>query len=281
MDIKNIEQTILNEGFRGCVQISKDRKLVFSRAFGYADLSNKIPNTLETRFATASAGKVFVGVAILQLMESGILHLHDTIGRLLPIDWHKIDREITMEQLLTHTSGIPDYFDESIMKNYQDLWKDFPNYKIRKNTDLLPFFIHKPMMYPRGEKFQYNNTGFVVLAMIIETVTGKPFDLYLESHIFQPCGMHSTGYYELDCLPAKCAGNYIFDKEKNRYRTNIYSVDVKGTGAGGAFTTVGDIEKILVCTPILSITYRKKYQQPAVLSRRRQRDWLLRLWYLA
>jgi CubicO group peptidase (beta-lactamase class C family) len=97
------------------------------------------------------------------------------------------------------------------------------------------------MMYPRGSKFQYNNTGFVVLAMILEKVTGLEFDRYLEESIFVPCKMKYTGYYELDRLPAKCAFNYIFDEKRNDFRTNIYSVDVKGTGAGGAFTTIGDI----------------------------------------
>ena len=98
-------------------------------------------------------------------------------------------------------------------------------------------------MYPRGSRFQYNNTGFVVLAMILESVTGAAFDKYLRDCLFIPCGMTSTGYYELDRLPAKCASNYIYDAETQTYRTNIFSVDAKGTGAGGAFTTVGDIRR--------------------------------------
>ena len=185
-----------------------------------------------------------MAVAVLQLIEHGRLSLQDTIGKILPIDWHGIDREITVEQLLTHTSGIPDYFDESVLKEYEELWQDFPNYRVRTNADLLPLFINKPMMYPRGTRFQYNNTGFVVLAMMIEAVTGQPFDACLKANVFDRCGMDSTGYYELDCLPAKCANSYIFDGEKDRFRTNIYSVDAKGTGAGGAFTTVGDIKKL-------------------------------------
>ena len=98
-------------------------------------------------------------------------------------------------------------------------------------------------MYSKGEKFQYNNTGFVVLGLIIEKVTENLFDDYLRENIFVLCGMCDTGYYELDRLPAKCANAYIFDTERKEYYTNIYSVDVKGTGAGGAFTTVSDIEK--------------------------------------
>ncbi len=241
MGINRIKHILIDQGFRGCIQISNNKQIIFAEAYGYSDFPNRIPNTLETKFATASAGKVFVAVSILQLIESGKLRLQDTLGDILPLDWHKIDTNITIEQLLMHTSGIPDYFDESVMSEYGDLWKDFPNYRIRTNSDVLPLFLDKPMMYPRGTKFQYNNTGFVVLAMMIEAVTNKPFDSYLHLNVFNPCAMDSTGYYELDSLPAKCANNYIFDGEKNRFRTNIYSVDVKGTGAGGAFTTVGDI----------------------------------------
>lgn len=133
-------------------------------------------------------------MGILQLIEKGKLHFEDTIGEQIKIDWKDIDRDITIEQLLCHTSGIPDYFDETAMEEYEELWTDFPNYKIRHNDDLLSLFIGKPMMYPKGSKFQYNNTGFVVLAMIIERVTRLPFDQYLKENIFDKCNMTGTGY---------------------------------------------------------------------------------------
>jgi CubicO group peptidase (beta-lactamase class C family) len=234
---------LIGDNFQGCISIKRNGKHLFRQAYGYANLTDKVPNTLETKFATASAGKIFVAVAILQLIENGRLHFNDTIGQILDFNLHAIDPDITIEQLLTHTSGIPDYFDESIMDDYDALWKDYPNYKIRTSSDLLPLFINKPMMYPKGERFQYNNTGYAVLGLIIEKITCMPFDLFLKENIFSVCGMDSTGYYELDRLPAKCANSYIFDRERNEYYTNIYSVDVKGTGAGGAFTTAGDIER--------------------------------------
>lgn len=233
----------LDSNFRGNVYIVQNDNVLCERVAGFADLPNEVPNTLQTRFASASAGKVFVAVGILQLIEQGKLQFEDTLGALLDIDWHSIDKEVTVRQLLTHTSGVPDYFDESVMDEYEDLWKDYPNYKIRHNSDLLPLFIDKPMMYPKGEKFQYNNSGYVLLAMIIEKVTGMYFDQYLQSNVFDACNMHSTGYYELDKLPARCANNYIYCPETKDFRTNIFSVDVKGTGAGGAFITVTDIVK--------------------------------------
>ncbi len=256
----NIDKYI-EKDFQGCVSIKKGGETIFEGAYGYADLPNKVTNTLDTKFATASAGKVFVAVGILQLIEKGQLHFNSTIGELLDFDLHNIDKDITVEQLLTHKSGIPDYFDESIMDEYEELWRDYPNYKIRSSADLLPLFIKKPMMYPKGEKFLYNNTGFVVLGLIIEAISKRPFDEYLKENIFEVSDMFSTGYYELDRLPAKCANNYIYDEHRKEYYTNIYSVDVKGTGAGGAFTTVGDVElfwKALLSNKLLSADMTQK-----------------------
>jgi len=234
---------LVPQDFHGVISLVRGDQVLFRQAHGYADLANRIPNTIDTRFQTASAGKAFVAVGILQLVERGQLGLEDTIGTLLDLDLKAIDPAITVRQLLTHTSGIPDYFDESVMDEYADLWVDYPNYRVRTSRDLLPLFIDRPMMYPAGQKFQYNNTGFVVLGLIIEQVTGVPFDTYLRDNVFLPAGMHRSGYYELDRLPAGCANAYIYDPARDEYYTNIYSVDVKGTGAGGAFTTVPDLER--------------------------------------
>ena len=238
----NIEE-LTGQDCSGVISVRKNNEIVFRNSCGYADINNRIPNEIETKFATASAGKVFVAVGILQLIKNGRLNLNDTIGNILDFGLKSIDKGITIRQLLNHTSGIPDYFDESTMEEYAELWQDFPNYKIRKSMDLVPLFIDKPMMYRAGEKFQYNNTGFVMLGLIIEKITGMLFDDYLSTNVFGPCGMVNTGYYELDRLPAKCANSYIYDEKRKEYYTNIYSVDAKGTGAGGAFTTVIDVEK--------------------------------------
>lgn len=237
MDINEI----MDANFRGNRYVVQNGKVLYERESGFADLANEIPNTIETKFASASAGKVFVAVGILQLIETGKIKFNDTLGMLLDTPLNAIDKDVTVRQLLNHTSGVPDYFDESVMEEYEELWTDYPNYKIRHNSDLLPLFIDKPMMYPKGEKFQYNNSGYVLLAMIIEKVAGMDFDRYLKEKVFEVCGMNETGYYELDRLPAKCANNYIYCADTNDYRTNIFSVDAKGTGAGGAFITVRDM----------------------------------------
>ena len=232
---------MFDSNFRGNIYIIKDNEILYENVTGFADLANEVQNSLETKFASASAGKVFVAVAILQLIEQGKMQFEDTLGTLLDMNLGQIDKDVTVRQLLTHTSGVPDYFDESVMEEYEELWIDYPNYKIRRNNNLFPLFMNKPMMYLKGEKFQYNNSGYVLLASIIEKVTGMYFDEYLQKNVFDVCDMTSTGYYELDRLPAKCASNYIWCEDTKSYRTNIFSVDVKGTGAGGAFITVKDI----------------------------------------
>lgn len=134
--------------------IVQDNEVLCESVTGFADLANEIPKSLDTKFASASAGKVFVAVGILQLIEQGKIKFEDTLGKLLNIDLNNINEDVTVEQLLTHTSGVPDYFDETVMDEYEELWMNLPNYKIRSNSDLLPLFIDKPMMYPKG-----GNTG--------------------------------------------------------------------------------------------------------------------------
>lgn len=211
--------------------------------FGYRDYPNKIVHNEKTSFPTASFGKVFVAVGILRLIEEGLLSLDSTLGETLPLDLHQIDSDVTIQQLLTHTSGVPDYCDEELVPNYADLWNDFPNYKIRTSKNLLPLFIKEPMKYPKGERFEYNNSAFVLLGLIIEEITKLPFDVFLHNILFRPLEMKRTGYYALDRLPDNCAVGYIYDEVEKQYYSNIYSIDVKGTGAGGAFTNPTDLSK--------------------------------------
>lgn len=234
-------EALIPDGFSGVVSVWKHSEPVFQQSYGCADLPNQVPNGLNTRFATASAGKTFVAVAILQMVGQGRLAMDSRLGDLVDFDLKAIDPGITVRQLLNHTSGIPDYFNEYEMDDYAELWRDCPNYKIRSSADLIPLFIDKPMMYEPGARFQYNNTGYAVLGLILERLTGLPFDEHLKQAVFTPCGMADSGYFELDRLPARCANAYILDEARNEYYTNIYSVDAKGTGAGGAFITLPDI----------------------------------------
>ena len=112
----------IDSNFRGGIYVVQDSEILIEHVSGLADLANEIPNTIETKFASASAGKVFIAVAILQLIEQGKLNFEDTLEKLLDFDLYDIDVDVTVEQLLNHTSGVPDYFDESIMDEYEELW---------------------------------------------------------------------------------------------------------------------------------------------------------------
>lgn len=124
----NIKE-IIDINFRGNVYIVKDDNVLCESVTGCADLANEVPNSIDTEFASASAGKVFVAVAILQLIEQGKIKFQDTLGELLDIDLNSIDGDVTVEQLLNHTSGVPDYFDETVMDEYEELWVDYSTAK--------------------------------------------------------------------------------------------------------------------------------------------------------
>ena len=238
-----IANLICKEDYSGVISIKQGGNIVHECAYGYADLPNRRLNRIDTKFVTASAGKAFTAIGILQLIESGKLSLDDTIGELLDFDLNHMDPTVTVRQLLTHTSGTPDYADEAVVLSYADLFIDYPCYKIRTNRDVIPLFIDMPMQYPPGDHLHYNSGGFVILALIMEILTGMPFDDYLKEKVFTPCGMASTAYQEYDRPEPNTANVYILDLERGGYYTNIYSSTAKGMGDGGAFTTVGDLER--------------------------------------
>ena len=238
-----IEDMNRTEGFSGVISIKLDGKTVHESAYGYADFPNRRPNKLDTKFVTASAGKAFTATGILQLIENGRLSLDSTIGSLLDFDLKQIDPAVTVRQLLTHTSGTPDYADESVAQSYADLFIDYPCYKVRTNRDVIPMFIDMPMQYSPGDHLHYNSGGFVILALIMEILTNMPFDDYLKQMVFTPCVMSDTSFQEYDRPEPNTANVYIPDRERGGYYTNIYSSTAKGMGDGGAFTTVGDLER--------------------------------------
>ncbi|QLY40769.1 serine hydrolase [Hujiaoplasma nucleasis] len=213
---------------------------------GYRDHYNQLPINKDTKFPTASGGKIFIALAIMKLIEEKLLSLDSTLGQILTFNLNSIDQLISIKDLLTHTSGIPNYFDLSEVNDYSEIWNDYPNYKIRSSKDLLPLFIKKPMEYTRGDHFSYNDSGFVILGIVIEEITKMPFDKYLNQIIFEPLNMKDTGYYELDRLPMNCANAYIFDPIKKNYYSNIYSIDAKGSGAGGAYFSTFDLSKFWI-----------------------------------
>lgn len=147
---------------------------------------------------------------------------------------------MTIHHLLTHTSGIHDYFDEEVMDDFEELWQNNPMYHVKGLKDFLPMFQNEVMMFQPGERFHYNNAGYILLGLIVEELTGLEFTEYIDKNIFLPCEMKNSGYFSMDQLPKNTALGYI-DEENGAWRTNVYSLPIKGSADGGAYITTSDM----------------------------------------
>lgn len=238
-----IEEKAREIDFSGVVWMQDKNGELYNSAHGYSNRSDRLPNKVETRFGIASGCKLFTAIAINRLVQEGKLSFDTKISEVLECDFPDFDKSVTVHHLLTHTSGIPDYFDEEVMEDYEDLWKSRPMYQIKQLEDFLPMFQQGKMMFPPGERFHYNNAGFVLLGMMVERVTGESFTHYVEENVFLPCKMKDAGYFSFDQLPADTATGYI-DNEDGTWRSNIYSVPIKGGADGGAYVTAPDMGKL-------------------------------------
>ncbi|EJS68494.1 serine hydrolase domain-containing protein [Bacillus wiedmannii] len=253
--------------YSGVILVKEEKGLVYEEAFGYANRNECINNTLQTKFGIASGCKIFTAIGICQLVEKGVITFQTKLKECLSIKFPNFNEDITIHHLLTHSSGIPDYFDESILDNFEDLWKETPMYLLKSLKDFLPLFQSRSMMFAPGSKFHYNNAGFIILGLIIEEQTGLKFTEYIEKNIFKPIGMNDSGYFSLDTLPRYTALGYIKDETNQNWRTNIYSIPIIGGSDGGAFITAPDMLKFweaLFNFEIISREYTKILLTPHI-----------------
>ncbi|WP_045519543.1 serine hydrolase domain-containing protein [Neobacillus niacini] len=247
-------------GFSGSVFVEDKDKVLLDKNFGYANRSDQLENNSATRFGIASGCKLFTAIAICQLVEEGEISFDSKLSDCLKVDFKHFDNKVTVHHLLTHTSGIPDYFDEDVMDDFEDLWVNNPMYHIRKLKDFLPLFQNEPMKSQARESFHYNNAGYILLGLIVEQVSGLEFSDYVQKHIFNKADMTQSGYFSFDSLPPNTALGYI-DKPDGTWKTNIYSLPVKGGSDGGAFVTAYDMAKLwnaLMNYQLLNETYTNK-----------------------
>ncbi len=168
--------------------VTQKGKIMYHKAFGQANLELNVPMQTPMIFRIGSITKQFTAVAILQLMEQGKLNLQDEITKFIP-DYPTHGHKITIEHLLTHTSGIRSYTD---MSEFGEIIQ-----KEMKPEELIKFFKNQPMDFAPGTQWNYNNSGFVLLGYIIEKVSGKSYPDYVEQGFFKPLGM-SNSYYGND-----------------------------------------------------------------------------------
>lgn len=234
-----INSSIDKNNFSGVISIKEKGKVIYENAVGFADKSNKVSINMETRFGIASGTKFFTALAIGKLIDEGKLSLESKVFDIIKYDFPLYSKEVTVEHLLTHTSGMPDYYDEEKVDDFDNFSVAIPWYELREPKDYFPVFPQEEMKFSPGERFSYCNSGFILLASIAQEVTGIPYARFAEEHIFKAIGMKNSGFFELNRLPENTALGYV--KDDQGWRTNIYNLPIVGGGDGGAFTTVGDL----------------------------------------
>lgn len=233
-----------NSDFSGTVLVKEDTTTLVELSYGYANRAEQLRNNSLTRFGIASGCKIFTAVAICQLVESGKLSFESRLKDCVDGHFPHFNEEVTIHHLLTHTSGIPDYYDEEVMGvgDFEELWRERPMYHIRTLKDFLPLFQNSAMKFEPGAQFSYNNAGYILLGLVVEATSQQRFTDYVLEHVFNKADMSRSGYFEFDTLPGNTAQGYI-DFSDGSWKTNIYSLPAKGGSDGGAFVTVHDMDK--------------------------------------
>jgi D-alanyl-D-alanine carboxypeptidase len=181
-EVDNYITKKLGNEFAGNVFIYHKGEVLYSKSFG--NNSDGKPNTIGQRFDLASLGKMFTAISILQLKDKKILSLEDKVEKFLPHLKNKAVANITVGQLLTHSSGMGDFFQDPLYDKIKD--------SIKTSTDFLPVIENEKLAFAPGKGWAYSNTGFILLGIIIEKVTNESYGNYVHQHIFLPAGMGNS-----------------------------------------------------------------------------------------
>jgi CubicO group peptidase (beta-lactamase class C family) len=235
--IDRMEQAASVTEFSGVISVFRDSSTVFNKAFGYRDIKNRLPNLTSTIFGIASGTKVFTALGIGLLVDQGLISLGTTIGEIDQGYTGFVDERATIQHLLTHTSGIYDYYDEELEQDYDHFSVEIPWCELETPLDYYPLFQGKAMKFRPGERYSYSNGGYVFLGMLIEKLTGMLYRDFIREHVLQAANMYRSGFYAFNDLPENTASGYLED----RRTTNIYQLPIRGGGDGGMYTTTDDL----------------------------------------
>jgi len=227
------------QAFSGAVRVDADGS-TSEWAFGLADRRHGVANTANTRFGIASGTKGFTALTVMSLIESGELRLDLPVRAVLGDDLAEIDASVTVEHLLGHRSGIGDYLDESQGGDINDYAMPLPVYEMSGTEHYVPALGGHPQVSMPGERFAYNNSGFVVLAVIAERVGRMPFERLVAKRVCGPAGMTETYFLRSDELPVDVAVGYL---APDGLRTNVFHLPVVGSGDGGIISSAADMQR--------------------------------------
>jgi len=233
------------EDFSAVFSASGADGVIFREACGCRNRAESLPNTIDTAFGIASGTKLFTGLAVCKLIDENKLSLDARLCDVLPYDLGQIDKSITIFHLLTHTSGIGDYIDEDAEDCEEQLQALYDKYPVQLWTRLeyyLQMITPLPPKFEPGERYSYSNSGFVLLGLVIEAVSGIPYQQFVKDNIIVPCKLAHTGFYRMDSLPFNTALGYMQDEDTEEWRTNIFNLPVLGGSDGGLFTCANDLD---------------------------------------
>jgi CubicO group peptidase (beta-lactamase class C family) len=218
--------------FSGTVLIAKNEKIIINKGYGYADLELDVKNQKDTKYRIGSLTKQFTAAAVMQLADQNKLKIEDKLINYIP-DYPRGD-EITIKNLLNHTSGIFDYTRTQKFRNMM-------GQRIKLNK-VIELFKGKDLNFEPGQKYQYCNSNYVLLGYIIEQVSGLSYEEYLHKNIFDPLDMHNSGYaYHHKIIKGRASG-YVMNSAGNK--SNIYHDDATfAHGAGALYSTTKDLYK--------------------------------------
>jgi len=265
--------------FSGVIRVDRAGETVLEQAAGWAHRAHQIAMTVDTRLAMASGSKAFTALVVHALVADGTLALTTRARELLGDDLPLIDDRVTVEHLLAHRSGIGDYIDEGAAYQIDDYVLTVPVHTLSDTVDYLTVLEGRPQSFRPDERFAYNNSGFVVLALIAERATGASFVDLVQQYVSGPANLTDTAFLRSDALPERTATGYLY---ADGHRSNVLHLPVRGSGDGGAYTTVADVHRLwtalrngaILDQAALAAAWRPRSDVPSEFSRYGLGFWL-------
>ncbi len=236
IEIKTFLDDLKTSDFSGTILVAHNDKITEKRAYGMASIEYGIKNNIDTKFNVASITKMFTSVATLQLYEQGKLNLYKPIGAYLKDYPNKLVRDsVTVHQLLSHTSGNNNFYEGDFVKTEKSKYKNV--------SDFVPLFANDTLLSHPGTKYDYSSSGFVILGLIIESVSGQNYYDYVRKNIFVPAKMSNTTELEIDSIVYNKASGYttFFGESRTLKRNDQYLA--KASPGGFHYSTIEDLFK--------------------------------------